>query len=76
MKDPDWILRAAQSKEATKRLKHRNNASKQGNRRLKVTIEFSFPRLVATYAQTRTVSRIRLLCECFPPWYEREKGAI
>lgn len=55
MKDPGWILRAPLSKEATKRLKRRNNASKQGNRRLKVTIEFSFPRLVATYAQTRTV---------------------
>lgn len=55
MKDPGWILRAAPSNEATKRLKRRNNASEQGNRRLKVTIEFSFPRLVATYAQTPTV---------------------
>lgn len=76
MKDPGWILRSPLSKEATKRLKRRNNASKQGNRRLKVTIEFSFPHLVATYAQTRTLYRIRRLFKCFSPWYEREKGGI
>lgn len=74
MKDPGWILRPPLSKEVTKRLKRCNNASKQGNRRLKVTIEFSFPRLGATYAQTRTVWRIMRVCECFSSRYEREKG--
>lgn len=72
--DPGWILRAQLSKDATERLKRRNNANKQGNSRLKVTTEFSFPRLLATYAQTRTVSRIGRLCDCFSPWWERKNG--
>lgn len=45
--ESSWIECAPLTKEAAKRLKHCNNASKQGNRRFKVTIEYSFSRLGA-----------------------------
>lgn len=41
------IVCAPLTKEAAKRLKHCNNASKLRNRRFKVTIEYSFSPLVA-----------------------------
>lgn len=45
--ESSWIVCAPLTKEAAKRLKHCNNASKLRNRRFKVTIEYSFSRLVA-----------------------------
>lgn len=45
--EPSRTVRAPLAREAAKRLKHCNNASKLRNRRFKVTIEYSFSRLGA-----------------------------
>lgn len=52
--EPSWIVCAPLTEEAAKRLKRRNKASKLRNRRFKVTIEYSFSRLVAPIRPIQT----------------------
>lgn len=62
-----WIVCATLTREAAKRLKHCNNASKLRNCRFKVTIEYSFFSSPCPYTPNADLCRgFGLLCECFP----------